>query len=240
MTSVAGPFGEGAGIAERAGRILDRIAEAERKSRRPRGAVRLIAVTKTQPLPRVLEAHAAGLTVFGENYVQEAAEKIPDVPGAEWHLIGKLQGNKVRKAVSLFSWLQTVDSGKRLLEISRAAVSAGRTVPVLIEVNIGGEESKSGAGPEGLPGILAASAGLPGVRVEGLMAVPPFSPDPEASRPYMARLRELRDRLAGELPPGSLRELSMGMSNDFETAIEEGATMVRIGTAIFGSRTGRG
>ena len=230
---------EGATVRERAAWVLGRIAEAERRAGRPHGAVRLVAVSKTQPLSRVLEAHAAGLSVFGENYVQEAAEKIPEVPGAEWHLIGKLQGNKVRKAVSLFAWIQTADSAKRLAEISRCAAEAGKVVPALIEVNVAGEGSKAGALPGELRAILASSRGLPGVRVEGLMAIPPWSEDPEASRPHFVRLRELRDALAQE-SGAALPELSMGMSNDFEAAIGEGATMVRVGTAIFGSRQERG
>jgi len=231
--------GEAATIRERVAWVRDRIAEAERRAGRPRGAVRLVAVSKTQPLSRIREAHAAGLSVFGENYVQEASEKVPSLPGAEWHLIGKLQGNKVRRAVSLFAWIQTADSAKRLAEISRCAVEAGKVVPALIEVNVAAEESKAGASPEELPSILAASAPLPGVRVEGLMAIPPWADDPEATRPYFVRLRELRD--AVERESGTvLRELSMGMSNDFEAAIGEGATMVRVGTAIFGSRQGRG
>lgn len=230
---------EGAPIRDRVAWVLGRIAEAERRSGRPPGAVRLVAVSKNQPLSRIREAHAAGLSVFGENYVQEAAEKVPALPGAEWHLIGKLQGNKVRKAVSLFAWIQTADSARRLSEISRCAVEAGRVVPALIEVNLGGEESKAGVSPEDLGQVVAASGPLPGVRVEGLMAIPPYSGDPEATRPYFGRLRELRDRLARETG-AALRELSMGMSNDFEAAIGEGATMVRVGTAIFGSRQGRG
>jgi pyridoxal phosphate enzyme (YggS family) len=231
--------GDAATIRERAEWVLDRIAEAERRAGRPRGAVKLVAVSKTQPLSRILEAHAAGLSVFGENYVQEAAEKVPALPGAEWHLIGKLQGNKVRRAVSLFAWIQTADSAKRLAEISRCAVEAGKVVPALIEVNVAAEESKAGASPEELPSILAASAPLPGVRVEGLMAIPPWADDPEATRPYFVRLREIRDSVERESGT-ALRELSMGMSNDFEAAIGEGATMVRVGTAIFGSRQGRG
>ncbi len=230
---------EGAPVRDRVAWVLDRIAEAERRSGRTPGSVKLVAVSKTQPLSRIREAHAAGLSVFGENYIQEAAEKVPALPGAEWHLIGKLQGNKVRKAVSLFAWIQTADSARRLAEISRCAVEAGRVVPALIEVNLGGEESKAGVSPEELGQVVGASGPLPGVRVEGLMAIPPYSEDPEATRPYFERLRELRDRLARETG-AALREMSMGMSNDFEAAIEEGATMVRVGTAIFGSRQGRG
>jgi len=231
---------EGAPVGDRAAWVRDRIAEASRRSGRPPGSVKLVAVTKTQPLARILEAHAAGLSVFGENYVQEAEEKIPRLPPAEWHLIGRLQGNKVRRAVSLFSWIQTADSVQRLREISRCAGESGKTVQVLIEVNVGGEGSKAGAAPGDLRALLEDSSGLPGVRVAGLMAIPPFRADPEESRPHFARLRELRDSLARETPGAGLVELSMGMSNDFGQAIEEGATMVRVGTAIFGSRQGRG
>jgi len=219
--------------------VLERIAQAERRSGRPAGSVTLVAVSKTQPLDRILEAHAAGLSVFGENYVQEASGKIPALPGAEWHLIGKLQGNKVRKAVSLFSWIQTADSARRLAEISRCAVEAGKTMPVLLEVNLGFEESKAGLSPGELRAAVEASRGLEGVRLRGLMAIPPYAEDPEQSRPYFARLRALRDGLLKELPWADLQVLSMGMSNDFEAAIEEGATMVRVGTAIFGSRPWR-
>jgi len=240
MSLPGAPPGEGAPLAERAGWVRDRIADAARRSGRPAGSVKLVAVSKTQPLARILEAHEAGLSVFGENYVQEAGEKIRGLPGAEWHLIGRLQGNKVRRAVALFPWIQTADSGGRLRDISRCAGESGKTVRVLIEVNLGGEGSKSGADPGDLRAILDESAGLPGVRVEGFMVIPPFSADPEGSRPHFARLRELRDALARELPGSTLGELSMGMSNDFGQAIEEGATMVRVGTAIFGSRQGRG
>ncbi len=227
-------------VAENVGRILDRIARAEKRAGRAPGSVKLVAASKTQPLSLVLEAHAAGLTVFGENYVQEAAEKVPGLPGAEWHMIGKLQSNKVRKAVSLFSWIQTADSAKRLEEISRCAAEEGKVVPVLLEVNLEGEESKAGISPDDLRGAAESAAGLPGVKVSGLMAIPPYGMDPEESRPYFVRLRALRDALSRELPAEDLRELSMGMSGDFEAAIEEGATMVRVGTAIFGTRAGRG
>jgi pyridoxal phosphate enzyme (YggS family) len=227
-------------VAENVGRILDRIARAERRAGHPAGSVKLVAASKTQPLSLILEAHAAGLTVFGENYVQEAAEKIPGLPDAEWHMIGKLQGNKVRKAVSLFSCIQTADSAVRLDEISRCAVEAGKVVPVLLEVNVGEEGSKAGIPPADLRRVAEVSLGLPGVRVSGLMAIPPYTEDPEESRPYFVRLRGLRDAVSRELPGTELRELSMGMSADYEAAIEEGATMVRVGTAIFGFRGGRG
>lgn len=232
--------GGGPSVADNVGRILDRISAAERRAGRAPGSVKLVAASKTQPLSLIIEAHAAGVSAFGENYVQEAEEKIPGLPGAEWHMIGKLQGNKVRKAVSLFSWIQTADSEKRLAEISRCAVEAGRVVPVLFEVNLGEEESKAGIAPGDLRRIAEASAGLPGIRASGLMAIPPYGLDPEESRPYFVRLRGLRDALAREMPATDLRELSMGMSADYEAAIEEGATMVRVGTAVFGVRHGRG
>jgi len=240
MSPPGGAPGESAPLGERVAWVRDRIADAVRRSGRPAGSVKLIAVSKTRPLARILEAHAAGLSVFGENYIQEAEGKIPELPAAEWHLIGHLQGNKVRRAVALFSWIQTADSARRLREISRCAAESGKAVPVLIEVNLGGEGSKAGADPGDLRAILDDSVGLPGVRVAGLMAIPPVSADPEGSRPHFARLRELRDALAREIPDAALGELSMGMSSDFGQAIEEGATMVRVGTAIFGSRKGRG
>lgn len=227
-------------VAENAGRVLDRIAAAERRAGRSPGSVKLVAASKTQPLSLILEAHAAGISVFGENYVQEAEEKIQGLPGAEWHMIGKLQSNKVRKAVSLFSWIQTVDSAKRAEEVSRCAVEARKVLPVLLEVNLEEEESKAGVAPAGLRLLAEAALGLPGLAVSGLMAIPPYGLDPEESRPYFVRLRGLRDALARECPAADLKELSMGMSGDFEAAIEEGATMVRVGTAIFGVRHGRG
>ncbi len=227
-------------VRDRASAVLERIARAAARSGRSPDAVRLVAVSKTQPVARIAEAYEAGLRVFGENYVQEAEEKVRAFPHAEWHFIGKLQGNKVKKAVSLFDWIQTVDSPRLLAEISRRCAEAGKTLPVLIEVNLGGEESKAGLAPEELPSLLAAAAELPGIRVRGLMAIPPVSDDPEESRPRFAALRELLERhttLAGS--GEKMTELSMGMSNDFEAAIEEGATMVRVGTAVFGSRARR-
>ncbi len=239
MSRRSEPPAAGASIGERAAWVLDRIGESSRRAGRPAGSVKLVAVSKTHPLDRVLEAHAAGLTVFGENYVQEAEGKIPGLPGAEWHLIGRLQGNKVRRAVSLFSWIQTVDSARRLREISRSAVLSGRTVHALIEVNLVGEGSKSGAAPGELRDIIEAAEGQDGARLAGLMAIPPYCAEPEECRPYFARLRELRDAVSREFPGAGIVELSMGMSNDFVQAIEEGATMVRVGTAIFGAREGR-
>ena len=230
----------GPSIRERAADVLDRMARAAARAGRRPDEVRLVAVSKMQSAEAVAEAHAAGLGVFGENYVQEAEEKIRAVPDAEWHLIGKLQRNKVGKAVSLFPWIQTVESAALLAEISRRAAAAGKTVDLLVEVNLGGEGSKGGVPPEGLPALLDATSGLPGIRLRGLMAIPPDSEDPEASRPHFARLKNLLEESARRAPRGmEMTELSMGMSHDFEAAIAEGATMVRVGTAVFGARRAR-
>jgi pyridoxal phosphate enzyme (YggS family) len=227
-------------VRDRVARVLERIDRAAARSGRSPAAVRLVAVSKTRPPERVAEAYEAGLRVFGENYVQEAEDKVGAFPDAEWHLIGKLQGNKVRKAVSLFRWIQAVDSTNLLAAVSRRCVEAGKTLPVLVEVNLAGEGSKAGISPEELPALLSAAAGLPGVRIKGLMAIPPMTEDPEESRPYFSRLREILERFSGPGTGGErMTELSMGMSHDFEVAIEEGATMVRVGTAIFGSRARR-
>lgn len=227
-------------LRDRVARVLDRVARAAARSGREAGSIRLVAVSKTHPAERVAEAYEAGLRIFGENYVQEAEEKVRAFPDAEWHLIGKLQANKVRKAVSLFGWIQAVDSSRLLADISRRCVEAGKTLPVLVEVNLAGEGSKAGVPPEELQPLLSSAAALPGLRVRGLMAIPPMTEDPEESRPYFVRLRELLGRCGSPGgAAGELTELSMGMSSDFEAAIEEGATMVRVGTAIFGSRAGR-
>jgi len=228
-------------IRDNAARVLERVAQAAERSGREAQAIRLVAVGKTQPVEFIGEALEAGLTVFGENYVQEAEGKIRTYPQAEWHLIGKLQRNKVKKAVSLFSFIQTVDSLALLAEISRRAAEAGKVLPVLVEVNLAGEGSKAGVPPEEVPGILEAAPGLPGISLKGLMAIPPWTEDPEESRPYFIRLREIFSDCVSRGGAGpKMTELSMGMSNDFEAAIEEGATMVRVGTAIFGSRARRG
>jgi pyridoxal phosphate enzyme (YggS family) len=231
----------GESIRERAAHVLGRVAQAAERTGRKAQAIRLIAVGKTQPVEFIGEALEAGLAVFGENYVQEAEGKIQTFPQAEWHLIGKLQRNKVKKAVSLFSWIQTVDSLRLLAEISRRAEETGKVLPVLAEVNLAGEKSKAGVDPEELTELIRAAPGLPGIRLRGLMAIPPWTEDPEESRPYFVRLREMLMECVSRGGAGSqMSELSMGMSNDFEAAIEEGATMVRVGTAIFGSRARRG
>ncbi len=225
-------------IRERADRVAEQIARAAERCGRTPSDVRLVGASKTQPAALVGEALAAGVTVFGENYVQEAEEKIRAYPQAEWHLIGRLQRNKVKKAVSLFAWIQTVDSVEILEEISRRAAEQRRVIPVLLEVNLGSEESKAGVAESQVFRLVDAAQGLPGVAVKGLMAIPPWADDPEASRPHFRRLRAILTQCVGRGGAGAgMTELSMGMSNDFEAAIEEGATIVRVGTALFGSRT---
>ncbi len=190
-------------------------------------AVTLVAVTKTVPPERVDEALNAGIGVFGENKIQEAKAKIPLVSSrARWHFIGHLQSNKARDAVELFELIHSVDSVKLAGELNKWAERAGKTQPILLEVNVSGESSKFGFRPEDLPAALAEIQKFPRLEVRGLMTVPPLGKDP---RPFFRQLRRLRDETG-------LRELSMGMSHDYEIAIEEGATIVRIGTAIFGER----
>lgn len=208
--------------------VRERIARAAARAHRDPASVRLIAVSKTKPADAVRAAMAAGVTDIGENYVQEAEAKRAAVGGgASWHLIGHLQRNKAARAAALFDCIQTVDSGALGAALSRHAAALGRTLRVLIEVRLGGEATKSGIEPEALPALLEALR-LPGLAVAGLMTVPPPG-EPEAMRAHFRTLRELRDR-------AGLAELSMGMSDDFEVAVEEGATMVRVGRAIFGAR----
>ncbi|MCG3192251.1 MAG: Pyridoxal phosphate homeostasis protein [Thermoanaerobaculia bacterium] len=213
-------------IRERLLGIQARIEAACNRVQRSAGSVVLVGVTKTKPLEDVLAAYEAGLRHFGENRVQEAEEKFPHLPGdATRHLIGPLQSNKVNRAVKLFRVVETVDSQKLGEKLSRAAEAIGISLAVYVEVNTGGEESKAGVSPEETPALVAALSGLPGLTVEGLMTIPP----PGDTRPYFVRLRALSESLG-------LPGLSMGMSDDFEIAIEEGATIVRVGTAIFGHR----
>lgn len=206
-----------------------RIAAACARAGRNRSDVRLVAVSKTFPAADVDAAIAGGMTDVGENKVQEARDKHPSVAGrARWHLIGHLQSNKAKDAVRLFDVIQTVDSVELAEKIARAAASAGKRQEVLLQVNIGREEQKSGAAPEAVAELARRIAELPSIHVAGLMAIPPAG-EPEETRPYFRELRAMRDDLG-------LSELSMGMTDDFETAIEEGATIVRVGRAIFGSR----
>ncbi len=216
--------------------VRGRIAEACRRAGRDPGEVTLIAVSKGHPPEAVRAAHEAGMTIFGENRVQEASQKIPLCPSSlVWHMVGHLQRNKVRKALPLFEMIHSVDSLRLVEALERECSRLGKVLPVLIEVNVAGESSKYGVAPENLRELLDAAAGCGHLEVRGLMTMPPWSPDPEKVRPYFARLRELLVK-AGEEWGHGLVELSMGMSADFEVAIEEGATMVRIGTAIFGRR----
>ena len=215
--------------------VRDRMAAACARAGRDPADVRLVAVSKTFPPEAVDEAIRAGADLFGENRVQEAAGKIPLCSSAEWHLIGHLQGNKVRHALPLFTMIHSVDSVKLLEEIAKASDESGYRPGILLEVNVGGEASKFGFRSDDVAGALKAASSL-GVTVSGLMTVPPFRPDPEAVRPCFRALRDLRDRLRDETG-FALPHLSMGMSHDFEIAIEEGATFVRVGSAIFGQRS---
>ena len=216
--------------------LRKRIASACARAGREPSSVTLLAVSKTHPPDAIREAVGAGQLLFGENKIQEAKAKIPQCPSrARWHFIGHLQTNKVRDAVGLFEMIQGVDSLAIAREISKRAEQAARTVPILLEVNVAGEGSKFGYRPEQLLAELAELNALPKIEIHGLMAVPPFTPVPEKARPYFQKLRQLKIQAEAALG-APLPQLSMGMSGDFEVAIEEGATMVRIGTALFGER----
>lgn len=222
--------------------IRERIARAAKRAGRNPDDIALMAVTKTQPAARIIEAYEAGQRLFGENRVQEFAEKfdaLAKLQDAKFHMIGHLQSNKAAKAAEIFHAVDSVDSAKLAERLNAAAEKLGRTLEVLVEINIGGEGAKSGIAPESdeLEQILTGAPEWKSLRIRGLMTVPPFTEDPEGARPYFRRLRELRDRLAArQLPAVGLDQLSMGISHDFEVAIEEGSTCVRIGTAIFGER----
>jgi PLP dependent protein len=230
-------------IAENIAAIRERIAAAARRAGRQPNDIALMAVSKTHPPERIREAYAAGLRLFGENRVQEFAGKasaLADLAGAEWHMIGHLQTNKAVKAAELFSAVDSVDSVKLAEKLDAAARTSGKKLSVLIEVNVGGEAAKSGIAPDSreLEELLLAAPRLEALEFRGLMTVPPFSDDPEGARPHFRQLRELRDTVAKrKLPAVEMNVLSMGMSHDFEVAIEEGSTCVRIGTAVFGERT---
>ncbi|HPA16901.1 MAG TPA: YggS family pyridoxal phosphate-dependent enzyme [Verrucomicrobiae bacterium] len=224
------------GFAERLARLTERIAVAARRSGRDPATVRLLGVTKTRLPEEVAEAVRMGLDLFGENKVQEARAKIPLCPsGAKWHFIGHLQSNKARHAAALFSCVETIDSIGIAEMLDREAERCGRSLEVMIEVNVSGERSKFGATPGDLPDLIVAANRLGRLRLTGLMTMAPFSEDPGAARPYFARLRELRDDVTTRTGL-VLPELSMGMSDDFEVAVEEGSTIIRIGTALFGPR----
>ena len=214
------------------GRVQEAVARACARAGRSPDHVLLIAVSKTMDVERVRQAVAAGVAALGENRVQEAREKIETLGHpVPWHLIGGLQTNKAKDAARLFDWVQSVDRTELALELDRRAHAAGRVLNVLLQVNVGEEPQKGGVATAELKRLHDAVAALPNLRVRGLMAIPPAAPEAEATRPHFRALRELRDGLG-------LEHLSMGMSADYEVAIEEGATMVRVGTAIFGPREG--
>jgi len=234
------------GIAENAAAVRERIGAAARRAGRNADDVVLMGVSKTFPAEAVREAYAAGIRVFGENRVQEFAEKSSNLPtgldglrDAEWHLIGHLQSNKAGKAAELFDAVDSVDSLRLAERLNAAAATFGKKLRVLIEINIGGEEAKVGLHPSApeLEEILLAAPRLDHLEVRGLMTIPPFRENPEDARPYFRKLRVVRDGIAARNLPGVRTPvLSMGMSHDFEIAVEEGSTCVRVGTAIFGTR----
>lgn len=226
-------------VADRLAHVRARIDAAARSAGRNPSSVRLVAISKTLPLSAIREAYAAGQRDFGENRVQEALSKI--AAGTDmairWHLVGHLQTNKARKAGPAFAVMHGIDSVDLLHKLDAAAAEAGTTPELLIQVDLAGEATKHGVPPDEVPPLFEAAAGCRAARVTGLMTVPPRPDDAEDARPHFARLRALRDgwRKSG-VPDSMLQELSMGMSGDFEVAIQEGSTMVRVGTAIFGSR----
>jgi pyridoxal phosphate enzyme (YggS family) len=225
-------------IADNLKTVQDRITAAAARAGRDPSSVKLVVVTKTVDAGRIREAAAAGAMILGENRVQEAKEKIERLgPIASWHLIGRLQTNKAKFAVKLFYLIHSVDSLELAKELDRQAAKMGKVQDVLVEVNIAGEAAKAGVNVDDTPGLVREAAKLEHIAIKGLMTMPPYSEDPENSRPYFRRLRELASAIAGEhIANASMQELSMGMSGDFETAVEEGATLVRVGTAIFGER----
>ncbi|MEE9498833.1 MAG: YggS family pyridoxal phosphate-dependent enzyme [Nitrospinaceae bacterium] len=229
-------------IADNLATVKERMAEAARKAGRDPQEVRLVAVSKTVPVERIAETGEIGGCVFGENKVQEAQDKIKTLGmgSYHWHFIGHLQRNKVKYIPGLFELIHSVDNSELAEEIHRHSMKHELVTPVLIQVNVSGETSKSGVAPDDLEELLEMVVSLNGISVRGLMTIPPFDPDPEKSRKHFAALRQLRDRIQKlDIENSSMDELSMGMSNDFVVAIEEGATWVRVGTAIFGARDGR-
>jgi pyridoxal phosphate enzyme (YggS family) len=228
----------GEGVRERIEQVRRRIAEAAGRSGRDPNDVQLVAVTKSVAVSQIREALDAGLKVFGENRVQEAKGKVAllSSPSIQWHLVGTLQTNKSKLAVELFELIHSLDSVKLAASMDRHGAALRKQVRALIEVNLEGESDKSGLHESELLPLLQACRAYAHLTIEGLMAIPPFHRNPQDVRPYFRRLRLLRDRAADTHPDIRLRHLSMGMSNNFEVAVEEGATLVRIGTAIFGNR----
>jgi hypothetical protein len=223
-------------IAENLERVRDQIAQAAAKSGRSTNDVELVAITKTHAAEKVHEAIQARQSLFGESRVQEARSKIPELPSAiRWHFVGHLQKNKIRHALPLFEMIHSIDSLALAQEVNRIAEEEGMHPRVLVEANVAGEGSKFGFAPDKLREQMEELLALPRLSVLGLMTIPPLSEEPEASRKYFVQLRELRDRLQTEFRV-DLAQLSMGMTQDFPIAVEEGATLVRVGTAIFGER----
>ncbi|MDF0668615.1 MAG: YggS family pyridoxal phosphate-dependent enzyme [Nitrospira sp.] len=226
-------------IGNRVQSVLAKIQSAEEKAGRPAGTVRLVAATKTVTVEHIAEAVRAGLSILGENRVQEALPKIAALIQApvHWHFIGQLQRRKVRSVIGFFDLIQSVDSLDLAQEIDRRAGEAGRQQSVLLEVNIGREPTKAGFQPDDVVRSIPMLAQLSYTCIKGLMTIPPPTADPDSARPYFRQLHDLARRIAAlDLPTVRMDELSMGMSNDYEVAIEEGATLVRVGTAIFGAR----
>ena len=230
-------------ISENLTRVRERVAKAAARAGCPVDSITLMAVSKTMEPERIRQAYMAGVRVFGENRVQEFEGKAPalaDLSEAQWHLIGHLQTNKAKKAVELFHGIDSVDSLRLAEKLDQAAGQSGKTLPVLIEIKVGAEESKNGiaAGSPELEAFLQEAQKFEHLQISGLMTIPPFTEDPEGARPYFRKLRSLRETIAARnLPRIRMDALSMGMSHDFEVAIEEGSTCVRVGTAIFGART---
>ena len=226
-------------VANRLAEVRARIDAAARGAGREPSSVRLVAVSKTFPIDAVREAYAAGQRDFGENRVQEALEKIAASADLDvrWHLLGHLQTNKARKAAPAFAMIQSLDSVDLLRKLDAAAAAAGRSPELLVQVDLAGESTKHGIRPGEVPAIFEAAATCQAARVVGVMTLPPIPQKPEDARPWFRQLQGLRQGwLAAGVPPALLREVSMGMSGDFEVAVQEGATIVRVGTAIFGSR----
>lgn len=217
--------------------VTDRIEKTCSRCGRSPDDIALIAVTKTVDMERIYAAVEAGLHVFGENYIQEAKKKISEMQEpVEWHFIGHLQRNKAKYAVRLFDLIHTVDSLRLAAELQKRAEAINKKQPVLVEVNVSGETSKAGIAPGDLQELLKFISRTSHLQVKGLMTMPPYFLEPEKARPYFIKLREIRDHMKGKFPALELEHLSMGMSGDFEVAIEEGSTMIRVGTALFGKR----
>lgn len=218
--------------------IRQKIAQAAVKAGRDPASARLLGVTKTVPPGRIRAAYDAGLRLFGENYVQEALAKIDLLPpDAQWHMIGHLQSNKARRAAELFSVVQTLDRPSLAEALQKAAAARGLTLPVLLEYNVGDEDTKAGASQEALLALARRAPEWPNLQIRGLMALPPYRDEPEEARPFLRAVRDFSLRI-GELkiPGVEMAELSMGTSHDYAVAVEEGATIVRVGTALFGDR----